>query len=136
MKNYLTLYFSGTGNTKYVARLFSKCIGSKIISIENDADFATEIRSHEVIVFCYPIYGSRVPRIMREFVTKYRDDIKDKKIIILVTQWLFSGDGARAFTDLFLPYPCNVIYAEHFKMPQNICNTPFTKGCSKKKLVG
>ncbi|MCL1995614.1 MAG: EFR1 family ferrodoxin [Defluviitaleaceae bacterium] len=134
MANCLTLYFSGTGNTKYIANLFSKHMGAKTLSIESDADFANEIKSHDTIAFCYPIYGSRVPRIMREFATKYMDDIKGKKIVILVTQWLFSGDGARVFTDLFKDHPCDVIYAEHFNMPQNICNTPFLKPVSKRKM--
>lgn len=45
-----------------------------------------------------------------------------KKIIIFCTQLLFSGDGARVFTDLLKSISYTVIYAKHFNMPNNICN--------------
>jgi len=91
-------------------------------SIEEDIDFAKLITSQETIGFCYPVYGSRVPRIMREFCIKYTEHLKNKKVIIFCTQLIFSGDGARAFTDIFPKNTFNVIYAEHFFMPNNVCN--------------
>jgi len=119
----LTLYFSGTGNTKYIAELFSQKIGARCFSIESNKDFAPEIKANDTIAFCYPIYGSRVPRIMREFVRKYVSELRGKKIVILVTQMMFSGDGARVFTELFDTGAVDVVYAEHFNMPLNMGNT-------------
>ena len=87
----LTLYFSGTGNTEYIAKLFSHQMDVECISIEADMDFTSILKAHDTIAFCYPIYGSRVPRIMREFVAKHMSDITGKKLIIFVTQFLFSG---------------------------------------------
>jgi len=120
----LTLYFSGTGNTKHIAELFSQKMNAACFSIESAADFSAEIKQHDMIAFCYPIYGSRAPRIMREFVCGHISGLAGKKIIIFVTQMMFSGDGARAFTDLFEEGAIEVIYAEHFNMQQNIGNTP------------
>ena len=120
----LTLYFSGTGNSKHIAEVFSRKMGAICQSIEADANFAKIIKAHKTIAFCYPIYGSRVPRIMREFVAKYIHELTGKKIIILVTQVLFSGDGARVFTDMFRKGAIKVIYAEHFNMPSNVGNLP------------
>lgn len=131
----LTIYFSGTGNTKYIAKLFSDKVGAKCLSIEADADFTSEFKAHNTIAFCYPIYGSRVPRNMREFVLKHMSDINGKKIIILLTQMLFSGDGARVFTDMFWEGAVKVIYAEHFFMPNNICNTPLLRHASMRKML-
>ena len=118
----LTLYFSGTGNTKYIAELFAAKMNTACHSIEEKVNFTPLIAEHETVAFCYPIYGSRVPRIMRDFVESIRHALNGKKIIIFCTQFLFSGDGARAFTDLC---NANVIYAEHFLMPNNIGNFPF-----------
>lgn len=118
----LMLYFSGTGNSKYIANLFSEKVGARCYSIEENIDFKNEIEKHDTIAFCYPIYGSCVPRIMREFVIKYLEELKDKKLIIFCTQLIFSGDGARAFTELLPDGYGDVIYAEHFNMPNNICN--------------
>ena len=123
----LTIYFSGTGNTKYIAELFSRKMGAKCLSIEDEAECIRSINAHEIITFCYPIYGSRVPRNMREFVLRHMDALIGKKIIIIVTQALFSGDGARVFTDMFDEGTIDVVYAEHFYMPNNICNVPLLR---------
>jgi len=120
----LTLYFSGTGNTKYIADLFSGKMNASCISIEAEVDFMAEIMEHDTLAFCYPIYNSRVPRIMREFVHRHMAGLVGKKLVILVTQMLFSGDGARVFTDMFEDGAVEVIYAEHFNMQQNMGNIP------------
>ena len=39
----LMLYFSGTGNSKYIANLFSKKVNAKCYSIEENIDFKKEI---------------------------------------------------------------------------------------------
>lgn len=123
----IMLYFSGTGNSKYIANLFTQKIDGECYSIEEQIDFEKEIQKHDTIAFCYPIYGSCIPRIMREFVAKYVENLKGKKLIIFCTQLMFSGDGARAFTDLLPNGYGEVVYAEHFNMPNNICNTKFFK---------
>ena len=120
----LTLYFSGTGNTKYAAELFSRKMNAKCFSIEEKIDFSVEIKAHEVVAFCYPIYNSRVPRIMRMFAHEHMASLIGKKVVILVTQQKFSGDGARVFTDLFADGAIEVIYAEHFDLQQNMGNIP------------
>jgi ferredoxin len=116
----LTIYFSGTGNTKHIAELFSRKIAGGCFSIEEDVDFATKIQNHDTITFCYPIYWSRVPLIMRQFVGKHLAVLKGKKVVILVTQMIFSGDGARVFCDLFPAGHIEVMYAEHIFLPNNV----------------
>jgi len=130
----LTLYFSATGNTEYIARFFSKQMDAECLSIEEEADFSQKIEMHDHIAFCYPIYGSRVPRIMRKFVDKHKSDLSGKKIIILVTQMLFSGDGARVLTDLLQDCDIEVIYAEHIRMPDNVGNIFILPKGSNKKI--
>ena len=130
----LTLYFSGTGNTKYAAELFSQKTGAECFSIEADIDFASVIQEHDTIAFCYPIYCSRVPQIMRVFAHNHMAYLVGKKIIILVTQQAFSGDGARVFTDMFWDSSIDVIYAEHIKMPNNVCNILIFREQNDKKL--
>ena len=45
-------YFSGTGNSKYVAELFSDKMGALCHSIEENVDFESLIESNETIAFC------------------------------------------------------------------------------------
>lgn len=118
----VTIYFSGTGNSKYIAEQFSKKMDNECYSIEEKIDFKSILNNTDTIAVVYPIYGSCVSRIMREFVEKYIEKFKNKKLIIFCTQMLFSGDGARAFARLIPDYDKNIIYAEHFMMPNNICN--------------
>ena len=118
----IMLYFSGTGNSKHISELFCRYIDAQCYSIEENIDFEKLIKSNEIIGFCYPVYMSRVPRIMREFVAQHMDVLQGKKIIIFCTQLILSGDGARAFAALFPQGHVSVIYAEHFFMPNNVNN--------------
>lgn len=121
----LFLYFSGTGNSQYIAELFCQRMPCELHSIEEWVDFEGLLSQHHTIGFCYPIYGSRMPRIMREFIQEHRKHLQGKKVVVFCTQYLFSGDGARSFVDVLPPGHVEVIYAEHFLMPNNVCNVPF-----------
>lgn len=118
----IMVYFSGTGNSKYIAEQFAEKMNIAAYSIEEDLDFDALFMKEDTIAVCYPIYGSCVPRIMREFVEKHRAYFETKKLIIFCTQMLFSGDGARAFARLIKGCDERILYAEHFLMPNNICN--------------
>lgn len=121
----LMLYFSGTGNSQYIAQNFAAQMGAVCHSIEEDVDFSALIAAADTVAFCYPIYGSSVPRLMRDFVNAQEAALQTKKLIVFCTQMMFSGDGARAFTDLLPGSAARVIYAEHFNMPNNISNLWF-----------
>jgi hypothetical protein len=131
----LMLYFSGTGNSKYIAETFSRYMDAKCHSIEEQLDYDQLLASEETIAFCYPIFGSRVPRIMREFVVQHIESLKNKKLIIFCTQMMFSGDGARVFTNMFPRGDIEVIYAEHFFMPNNVNNLFFLPLASKERIA-
>ena len=55
----IVLYFSGTGNTEYIARRFAFKMSCKALSIEDGVDFAKYISRHKTITFAYPVYNSR-----------------------------------------------------------------------------
>ena len=127
-------YFSGTGNSKYIAELFSQNMSAACHSIEEDINFEEIIDAEDVIGFCYPIYMSCVPRIMREFVAKPMKALKGKKVIIFCTQLWHSGDGTRRFAALFPKNYINVIYTEHFFMPNNMNDIPLLPMANEKSL--
>lgn len=121
----LVLYFSGTGNSAHIARQFATRMGAACHSIEEKIDFTPLIAEEKVVAFCYPVYGSWPPRIMREFVTSHFTALRGRQVIILCTQMMFSGDGAKALARLLPGRGRTVIYAEHFNMPNNISNVWF-----------
>ena len=87
------IYFSGTGNTKYCMEEFAKSTGDRAVSIESDE--AIEIlRNSDEIAFGYPVYFSDIPRIVKSFILQHANMFCGKRIFIIVTLGLFSGDGA------------------------------------------
>ena len=52
---------------------------SDCYSIEEKINFKSVLSNADTIAVVYPIYGSCVPRIMREFVEKYLEELKIKK---------------------------------------------------------
>lgn len=118
----LVLYFSGTGNTRYLAEAFARQMQAPCHSIEEPLNFRRLLEEHNPIAVCYPIYCSGIPRLMRQFAAAHRQQFLGKQVIIFCTQMLFSGDGARAFTDLFPDSWFTPICGEHFFLPGNLCN--------------
>ena len=49
--NMLMLYFSGTGNSKYIAERFSEKINGVCYSIEDKIDFKNEIKKRYFLKF-------------------------------------------------------------------------------------
>lgn len=115
------VYFSGTGNTRHCVEEFVKCfdVNSDVVSIEMPA--VNEIISeHDFIVFGYPVYFSNTPKIVRDFITDNKAYFQDKKIFIVATMGLFSGDGAGCSARLFRKYGAKIIGGLHVKMPDCI----------------
>lgn len=133
----IILYFSGTGNTKFVALRFSQLTKAPAYSIEEKVDFATLITESSRITLVYPIHHSTAPVLFKRFIMQHSQLFIKKEIIILCTQQFFSGDGAFNITK-YLPKDIKVLYADHIAMPANIGNIPvysvltkgnFTKRC-------
>lgn len=115
------IYFSGTGNTKFCIEKFLYYYNSttRAVSIE-DGQAVNIIKQHEEIVFAYPVYFSNLPKIMRDFIVGNHTVFSGKKIIIIATMGLFSGDGTGCSARLFTKYGAHVIGGLHVKMPDCI----------------
>lgn len=71
----MIFFFSGTGNTRFIATQLAQATGDRLIGIAqavlNDQyDYALE--PDERIGFCFPIHGWRPPFIVRDFVKRLR----------------------------------------------------------------
>lgn len=131
----IMFYFSGTGNSRYVAELFSKNMGAACHSIEENLDFESLIRAEDVVGFCYPVYFSGVPRIMREFAAQQMEALEGKKVIIFCTQLWLSGDGSMKFAMLFPKNHIDVIYTAHFFMSNNMNDLPLFPMASERRIA-
>ena len=88
-------YFSGTGNSRYAAELFCNEYDetAKAFSIE-DAKVIDVVKNDEMLVFAYPVQYSTVPKILRDYIIENKELWKNKKVFVIATMGLFSGDGA------------------------------------------
>lgn len=115
------IYFSGTGNSRYVAEMFCNEYDetTKALSIEDD-NIIEAVRNEEMLVFAYPVQYSTVPKILRDFIIENNELWESKKVFVIATMGLFSGDGAGILGRLLQKYGAAIIGGLHLKMPDSI----------------
>ena len=68
----MVFYFSGTGNSRYVAKRIAEVSGDEVISINQrlkNQDFSA-VSSEKPLVFVGPVYAGRFPRVMDDYIRK------------------------------------------------------------------
>lgn len=114
------IYFSGTGNTRYCVEKFVYGMDKKACCFCIEDPLATQaIVKSDTVILAYPIYFSNLPKIMRDYLTKNRI-FANKKVFILSTMGLFSGDGAGCAARLLRKNGAKIIGGLHLKMPDCI----------------
>ena len=115
------IYFSGTGNSRYVAKMFCSEYDktAKAFSIEAD-NIIQIIKNEEMLVFAYPVQYSTVPKILRDFIIENIELWQNKKVFVIATMGLFSGDGSGILGRLLHQYGAKIIGGLHLKMPDSI----------------
>lgn len=115
------VYFSGTGNTRYCVEAFVgelDPVGETFPVEEEDALEA--VRVHDELVVGYPVQFSNLPKLLRDFVAENASVWKGKRVFIIATMGLFSGDGAGLLGRLLSRYGAVVTGGLHLKMPDSI----------------
>ena len=117
------IYFSGTGNSKYALEVFLReyDFNSKAFSIEDD-NAIKSIKEHKEIIFSYPVQYSTVPKILRDFIKENNKLWQNKKVFIIATMGLFSGDGTGTLGRLLQSYGAEIVGGLHIKMPDSIAD--------------
>lgn len=117
------IYFSGTGNSKYAVERFLQNYDAtaNAFSME-DRSVLEEVKVHEEIVFGYPVQYSTVPKILRDFISENKELWRNKKVFVIATMGLFSGDGAGVLARLLKSYGAENIGGLHIQMPDSICD--------------
>ncbi|MCL2076889.1 MAG: EFR1 family ferrodoxin [Oscillospiraceae bacterium] len=130
MEKLLALYFSGTGNTAWAverlcSRLSAAGIDCKIYSIEDFQQKQATDFNPDTVLIGYPIYGSDMPRIMKEFIVANIRIFGNRDLITLVTQHSFSGDGGRLAARLIKRKKAQLkhIAGIHVNLPTNLSDS-------------
>lgn len=116
------IFFSGTGNTYYVAKQFELQFHQLGCHCDlfrfDDAHFNSEmIRSYDLIGFGAPVYGSSVPSIVKRMMKTLQGH---QECFTFVTQMMYSGDGAAYLGRLASLQGFQSRYQIHFNMPNSI----------------
>ena len=117
------VYFSGTGNSRYVLEKFLSEYdeAAKAYSIENPEVFEA-VKKDDMLAFAYPVQYSTVPKILRDFIRDNKELWKGKKVFIIATMGLFSGDGSGMLGRILQSCGAEVKGGLHLKMPDSIAD--------------
>ena len=122
------VYFSGTGNTKHCVTRLVKGLdpAARVLSIE-DKDTAAAVRGSATVIFGYPVYYSNLPKLVRDYILGNASVFEGKKIFIVATMGLFSGDGAGCAARLLAKCGAEILGGLHIKMPDCIGDVKLLK---------
>jgi formate hydrogenlyase subunit 6/NADH:ubiquinone oxidoreductase subunit I/flavodoxin len=119
-------YFSGTGNTRYIARQICESLNNKgydataySIEVLSSAKVHELIDNASIVGIGWPIYGSDIPVNMQRFI-KNLPIVDDKPLLSFCTQYLFSGDGAVVMREVLESKGYVQKWAMQFNMPNNL----------------
>ena len=127
MKKTVIYYFSGTGNTWWVATRLAEALQPhhhqvSIHSIETLMleDVSAELSDIDHVVLGFPVYGSTAPRPMLDFIHTFPAANGRQTITIFATQALASGDTALMISRMLAQKGYLVQQARHFRMMNNL----------------
>ena len=123
-------YFSGTGNSYYIAKSIIEGISGRLINI------ATVIKQNEInnddniIGIVFPVYYGNIPNIIQKFVSKLKQ-ISSKYIFVVVTYGGGKGRSIRVIKKLVKANNGRISAAYGIHMPQNT----FRKNADKPEVL-
>ena len=71
----MIFYFSGTGNTRWIARQIAEAVGEELVFIPDairQGRYDYTLQAGERIGICFPTHGWQPPRIVRDFLAQVR----------------------------------------------------------------
>jgi ferredoxin len=115
------IYFSGTGNTKYITEIFKNNfenykVECKTINIENTEKLEDD---YDIFAFGAPIYAGLFPKNYVEWISNNVSEVDSKKCIIFSTQGSNSGQGVNQLEEILVRKGFIVAIKELIEMPNN-----------------
>lgn len=116
----MILYFSGTGNSRFVARKVAKITEDQILSLNEmlKSKVNVDLTQEERYIFVLPVYAGRIPRIIEEWIRK-RDFNQEAEVYFLLTCGQTPFQSALYINRLCKDKHLNLIGFDFFVMPEN-----------------
>ncbi len=117
----MVLYFTGTGNSRYVAERIAKELDDEIVSI-NDiikinevAEFHSESKPYIIVT---PIYGWKIPKFIEEFLIKHKFN-GSMRFYVIATCGSSTGNAYTHLLDVCVKNNLKLKGFAEVKMPDN-----------------
>lgn len=127
MKRIIIYFFSGTGNTWWVANTLKEQLELQNQQVEcysietlTTDDVIKQVNASEHIIIGFPVYGSTAPRPMLDFLEKFPDAINNQTISIFATHAMASGDSAYYIGSFLIQKGYKLKQTRHFVMMNNL----------------
>jgi ferredoxin len=117
----LILYFSGTGNTAYIAEKLKLDLENKNLGIDSEISpleiFSVDtIHNYDLVCFGFPVYALDSPEIVKNFL-KQLPMVENKGLFLYCTMGLAAGNALRKTWKQFSNKGFNLLGYTKIKMP-------------------
>lgn len=138
----MIFYFSGTGNSLYVAKSIAQHNNEELVSIsaavkKGDGFYEYSIKDNELLGFVYPVYAWGPPKMVLEFIRKFNlNNYRDNYIFSVATCGSNIGNTMKVIDDCLKKKAMNLHSGFSIKMPNNyiVMGDVDSKEVEKEKL--
>ena len=118
--NNMVLYFSATGNTRFIAEELADRLGDETINLLNRIRHKdhSPIRSEKPFVICVPVYVCEVPSFIADLIRSTPFE-GNKNVYFIFTSGGYSGISSFLARRLVKRKGLNYMGSADFKMPRN-----------------
>lgn len=122
----MIFWYSGCGNSRFVAEELAKGLNQDLVFIPDAARNGNEyiVPDEEVVGFVFPIYAWAAPKIVTEFIAKMRFEHRLKYLFAAVTCGDETGYTYRTFGKFLTKQGLKLDAFFSFKMPETYINLP------------
>lgn len=116
----MVIYFSGTGNSAYVAKRVADSIGDDVLDLFERIrckDYSP-LKSDRPFVVCAPTYAWKIPHVVSDFLTKTRLE-GNSRIYFLMTCGDDIGNAEKHLKKLCSKIGKDYMGCAYFRMPEN-----------------
>ena len=121
----MIFYYSGCGNSKYIAQCIAEALDDKLVFIpeaQRNGEFEYNIAENEMLGFVYPIYSWRPPHLVEGFVNQMIINGKPSYVWTAVTCGDNVGETEKIFRNELKDKGLELNAAFCFKMPNTYVN--------------
>ena len=113
----LILYFSGTGNTHFIAKQIKASLKNEIAECSAVETFPLEhIKDYDILIFGFPIHACKMPEFLKQFTDKF-PLTKSKRIILFSTFAYTPCNTMKDAAHHFEKRGFRAVFAKGIKMP-------------------